>query len=192
MRLMQSILMRAFGRPQGILGRLGGAIMARMNDDCGTWVIDLLNVTPNDRVLEVGFGPGVVIQRLAKLGVAGHVAGIDLSQEMVEQARSRNAAAVQHGRVELRRGSVESLPFDDDSFDKALAINSMQVWPNAATGLREVRRVMKAGGGIALGFTPYSGQRKEGLVEALTAAGFKQAHVVESDKGFCALAAKES
>ena len=149
--LMRSILMRAFGRPQGVLGRLGGVIMARTNDDCGAWVIDLLMVTPNDRVLEVGFGPGVVIQRLAKLGVAGHVAGIDLSREMVEQARSRNAAAIQHGRVELRRGSVESLPFDDDSFDKALAINSMQVWPNAATGLREVRRVMKAGGGIALG-----------------------------------------
>ena len=127
MRLMQSILMRAFGRPQGILGRLGGAIMARMNDDCGTWVIDLLKVTPNDRVLEVGFGPGVVIQRLVKRGIAGHVAGIDLSREMVEQARSRNGAAVQHGRVKLRRGSVESLPFNDGSFDKALAINSMQV-----------------------------------------------------------------
>ena len=192
MRLMQSILMRAFGRPEGILGRLGGVIMARTNDDCGAWVIDLFKVMPNDRVLEVGFGPGVVIQRLAKRGVAGHVAGIDLSREMVEQARSRNTAAVQHGRVELRRGSVESLPFDDDCFDKALSINSMQVWPNAATGLREVRRVMKAGGGIALGFTPYSGQRNEGLVEALTAAGFARAHVVASDKGFCALAAKES
>src|SRR5215469_2563542 len=192
MRLMRSILMRAFGRPQGILGRLGGAIMARMNDDCGTWVIDLLKVTPNDRVLEVGFGPGVVIQRLVKRGVAGHVAGIDLSREMVEQARSRNGAAVQHGRVKLRRGSVESLPFNDGSFDKALAINSMQVWPNAAAGLRELRQVMKAGGGIAIGFTPYSGQRNEGLVEALTAAGFKQAHVVVSDKGFCALAAKRA
>jgi tRNA A58 N-methylase Trm61 len=66
----------------------------------------------------------------------------------------------------------------------------MQVWPQAVAGLREIRRVMKAGGSIALGFTPYSGQPNKGLVEALTAAGFKQAHVVESDKGFCALATK--
>jgi hypothetical protein len=49
---------------------------------------------------------------------------------MVEQARARNAAAIESGRVDLRRGSVESLPFDDDTFDKALAINSMQVWPD--------------------------------------------------------------
>ena len=190
MRLMRSILMRAFGRPQGTLGRLGGVIMARMNADCGAWVIDLLEVTPFDRVLEVGFGPGVVIQRLAKLAAAGHIAGIDLSREMVEQARARNATAVQGGRVELRHGSVQSLPFNDNSFDKALAINSMQLWPNAVAALQEVHQVIKAGGSIALGFTPYSGQPKKGLTEALTAAGFKQAHVVESDKGFCALARK--
>jgi SAM-dependent methyltransferase len=118
MRLMQSILMRAFGRPQGALGRLGGVIMARTNADCGAWVADLLEVIANDHVLKVGFGPGVVIERLAKLAAAGHVAGIDQSREMVEQARARNATAVQSGLVELRLGSVESLPFDDDSFDK--------------------------------------------------------------------------
>ena len=110
---------------------------------------------------------------------------------MVEQARARNATAVQGGRVELRHGSVQSLPFNDNSFDKALAINSMQLWPNAVARLQEVRRVIKAGGGsIALGFTPHSGQPNKGLAEALSAAGFKQAHVVESDKGFCALATK--
>jgi ubiquinone/menaquinone biosynthesis C-methylase UbiE len=154
---MRNILMRTFGRPQGALGRLGGIIMARMNAECGAWVCDLLQVGPNDSVLEVGFGPGVVIQRLSKLARGGHVAGIDLSQEMVEQARTRNMSAIQSGRVDLRHGSVESLPFDDASFDKALAINSMQVWPDAVVGLREIRRVMKPGGRIALGFTPYSG-----------------------------------
>jgi len=164
--------------------------MARTNADCGAWVTNLLEVTANDRVLEVGFGPGVVIQRLAELATAGYVAGIDQSPEMVEQARARNASAVQNGRVELRHGDVENLPFDDNSFDKALAINSMHVWPQAVAGLREVRRVMKAGGSIALGFTPYSGQPNKGVAEALTAVGFKEAHVVESDKGFCALATK--
>ena len=73
-----------------------------------------------------------------------------------------------------------------------MAINSMQIWRDAVGGLRQMRRVLRSGGTVALGFTPYSGQRNEGLVEALTAAGFARAHVVASDKGFCALAAKES
>jgi ubiquinone/menaquinone biosynthesis C-methylase UbiE len=188
MSLTRNILLRTFGRPQGVLGRLGGIIMARMNEDCGAWVTDLLEIGPDDRVLEVGFGPGVVVQRLGKLAAAGHVAGIDPSREMVGQARARNAAAIESGRVDLRRGSVESLPFADDSFNKALAINSMQVWPDAVTGLLEIRRVLKPGGRIALGFTPYSGQPNEGLPEKLAAAGFDNAHVVETEKGFCALA----
>src|SRR6516225_9605960 len=152
--------------------------MARTNADCGAWVAGLLKVTANDRVLEVGCGPGVVLQRLAQLAAAGHVAGIDQSREMVEQARARNATAVQSGLVELRLGSVESLPFDDDTFDKALAINSMQVWPDPAAGLREIRRVTRSGGRIGLGFTRYSGQPNQGLTERLTAAGFTDAQVV--------------
>jgi ubiquinone/menaquinone biosynthesis C-methylase UbiE len=109
---------------------------------------------------------------------------------MVEQACARNATAIQSGRVDLRHGSVESLPFADNSLDKALAINSMQVWPDAVAGLREIRRVMKPGGRIAVGFTPYSGQPSKGLTETLSAAGFTKAHVVETSKGFCALATR--
>ncbi|MGF6428070.1 class I SAM-dependent methyltransferase [Bradyrhizobium sp. Pha-3] len=109
-------------------------IMARTNADCGAWVADRFEVGPHDSVLEVGFGPGVVLQRLSTLVPAARVAGIDPSQEMVGQARARNAAAIEDGRVELRLGSVVRMPFDADSFDKVLAINSMQVWPDAIAG----------------------------------------------------------
>jgi ubiquinone/menaquinone biosynthesis C-methylase UbiE len=162
--------------------------MTRTNEGCGAWVTELLEVGPNDTVLEVGFGPGVIVQRLSKLASRGHVAGIDPSREMVEQARARNAIAIQNGCVDLRRGSMDSLPFDNNSFDKVLAINSMQVWPDATAGLREIRRVMKPAARVALGFTIYSGQPNKGLTELLMGAGFTNANVVEKDKWFCALA----
>jgi ubiquinone/menaquinone biosynthesis C-methylase UbiE len=187
---MQSVLMRMFGRPRGVLGRLGGLIMARMNADCGAWVADLLEIGSNDSVLEIGFGPGAVVQFVANLAPEGHVAGIDTSREMVEQARARNAIAIQNGRVDLRCGSVESLPFADNTFDKALAINSMQIWPDTMAGLREIRRVVRSGGTVAIGFTRYSGQSRQGLTEALGAAGFAKARLAESDRGFCGLAIK--
>jgi ubiquinone/menaquinone biosynthesis C-methylase UbiE len=190
MSVVHSILIRMFGRPKGILGRLGGIIMARLNQKCAAWVIDLLDIQPNGSGLEVGFGPGVGIQLLARSASAGYVAGIDYSEEMVEQATARNAKAIEHGRVDLRHGSVESLPFEENTFDKALAINSMQVWPDAGAGLGEMRRVIKPGSRIALGFTPYSGQSKSGLPEMLTAAGFTEVHLVEAEEGFCALAIK--
>jgi ubiquinone/menaquinone biosynthesis C-methylase UbiE len=190
MSVAHSILMRMFGRPKGILGRLGGIVMVRTNQKCAAWVIDLLGIQPNDSVLEVGFGPGVGIELLARLVSGGYVAGIDPSEEMIEQAKARNVKAIERGRLDLRYGSAESLPFEGNTFTKALAINSMQVWPDAVAGLREMQRVMKPGGRIALGFTPYSGQSKNGLPEMLGAAGFTEAYLVEAEEGFCALAIK--
>jgi ubiquinone/menaquinone biosynthesis C-methylase UbiE len=174
------------------LGRLGGIIMARTNQRMAQRATALLDVQPSERVLEVGFGPGVGIELLARSAAAGWVAGIDPSAEMVEQARARNAHAIGAGRVALRQGSVERLPFENSTFDKAVAINSMQVWSDAVGGLREIHRVLKPGGSVVLSFTRHSGQAQEGVTETLTAAGFAGAHVVDDLDGgdFCALAVK--
>lgn len=164
--------------------------MAHLNRPCAVWVIaDVLSMQPNESILEVGFGPGVGIECLVKVS-AVRVSGVDSSDEMVAQARARNAKAVADGRVDLRLGSVERLPFDDGRFDAALAINSMQVWPDAVGGLREVKRVLKHGGRIGLGFTPHSGQAKSGVTDLLARAGLADVRPIDSPHGFCALASK--
>jgi SAM-dependent methyltransferase len=188
MSIGRNLLLRTFGRPQGLLGRLGGIVMARGNRRHAVWVIELLDVQQHDSVLEVGFGPGVAVQLLAES--AQHVAGIDSSVEMLRQATTRNANALRDGRVDLRQGSADHLPFADGSFDKALAINSMQVWPDASAGLREIHRVLRPGGRVAMAFTSYSGQRSEGVPELIAVAGFSDCRMVEADKAFCVLAIK--
>jgi ubiquinone/menaquinone biosynthesis C-methylase UbiE len=107
---------------------------------------------------------------------------------MLKQATARNAAAIRTGVVDLHRGTVASIPFEGNAFDTVIAINSMQVWPDAAAGLREIRRVLAVGGRVALGFTPNSGQPRAGVTQMLAAAGFDGAHLVELRGGFCALA----
>jgi len=52
---------------------------------------------------------------------------------MVRQACARTAKGIEGGRVHLRCGSVEKLLFDSCTFDKAIAINSMQVWPTPSS-----------------------------------------------------------
>jgi ubiquinone/menaquinone biosynthesis C-methylase UbiE len=182
--------MRMFGRPEGLLGRLGGIILARANRPFAREIVALLNVRACAKVLEVGFGPGVGIELLAAAAPTGRIMGIDPSKAMVEQAARRNAAAITAGAVVLRQGTVASMPFADDAFDTVLAINSMQVWPDALAGLREIRRVLAGGGRVALGFTPNSGQPRAGVTEMLASAGFADACLVELRGGFCARARK--
>jgi SAM-dependent methyltransferase len=185
MSLAQRILMRMFGRPEGVLGRLGGIILARTNRSFAHELVSSLEIGASEKVLEVGFGPGVAIALLAQAANAGRVAGVDPSGEMVKQATARNAAAIRTGLVDLRRGTVASIPFEDNAFDTVIAINSMQVWPDATAGPREA-----VGGRVALGFTPNAGQPRTGLTQMLAAAGFDGAHLVELRGGFCALARK--
>lgn len=184
------ILMRTFGRPQGLLGRVGGIIMGRMNRDMVGSVIAELKLRPDERVLEVGFGPGVGIALLASSVPDGRVGGVDPSPEMNAQARKRNAGAIASGRADLRQASVEQLPFGDASFDAAMTINSMQMWPERLAGLREIARVLRPGGRIALGFTAHSGQQRDEVVPALEAAGFSEPRLLDVKGGFCVLASK--
>jgi len=138
-------------KPSGWLGKIFGHSMAWEHKPLIKWAITLMDVQPTDHVLDVGCGSGVAIKLIAQIAVEGFVAGVDYSEEMVQQALRRNAAAVRAGRVEIRHGDVAVLPYDDESFDKVIATETFNFWPDPVANLQEVRRVMKMGGLCALG-----------------------------------------
>ena len=72
-----------FGHPRGAAGSVAGWVMAhrRPNRQCNRRVVSLLGVQPTDRVLEIGFGPGLAVAGLSRrVGGSGHVYGIDHSE----------------------------------------------------------------------------------------------------------------
>ncbi|HEX6520178.1 MAG TPA: class I SAM-dependent methyltransferase [Streptosporangiaceae bacterium] len=142
--------------PRGVAGRVTAWEMAHRpsNRQRSGWVVSLLGVQPADRVLEIGFGPGVAVAQLVRAG-AGHVYGIDHSGVMLRQASRRNAAAIRAGRVTLIRASVDQLPPAlGDPFDAIIAINSLAFWPAPAERLAELRQRLAPGGRIAIASQP--------------------------------------
>ncbi len=139
-----------FGRPTGFFGHVVGNLMALTNAPMNRLTAELLNVQPDDHILEIGFGPGSLIQRLASRAPRGFVAGVDHSEVMVKQATRRNEEFVRTGRVVLKEGSVSKLPFPNDRFTKVCAVNSFHLWPSPEKDLQEVRRVMEKGGLLLL------------------------------------------
>jgi SAM-dependent methyltransferase len=176
-----------FHRPRGPVGHLVGWIMASRssNRERNIWAVSLLDVQPDDRVLELGFGPGIAIREAAWLAVHGQVCGVDHSEVMVRQAVRRNSASVRSGHVDLRLGSAQTLPGFGEPFDKVLAVNSAGFWPEPVERLRQLRGLLRAGGRIAIVSQPRcpgatrgtSVKAADELVEKLTAAGYACVHV---------------
>src|ERR1700757_4721373 len=94
-----SFLTRQFRLPTGPVGWLVGHLMAAKNAPINRLAVELLDVCPGDRVLEVGFGPGTAIEMIAKETQADRIAGVDPSATMLRQAARRNHAGIQGGRV---------------------------------------------------------------------------------------------
>jgi ubiquinone/menaquinone biosynthesis C-methylase UbiE len=171
-----------FVRPHGFAGRLAGWEMALRpsNRKRNRWAVALMDVQPQDHILEIGFGPGLAIRELARHATDGFVLGIDHSEVMVRQAAIRNRAAVEQGRVELRLGSALDLPDLNEMFDKALAVNNFGMWPEPAARLKELRGALRPSGRVAIvsqprcpGATAETTKRvSQETTERLRSAGF--------------------
>lgn len=168
--------------PRGLLGHLIGWEMTLRpsNRKRNRWAVDVLDVAPGDRVLEIGHGPGLAVRELARRATRGEVVGVDQSAVMHRQATRRNAAALNQGRVRLHVASVDHLPQLELPFDKILAVNNMGMWPEPVTQLRQLAAMLAPSGKIAIvsqprcpGATAATTKRAaEEIVAQLGQAGF--------------------
>ncbi len=168
--------------PRGAAGRVTAWEMAHRpsNRQRSRWAVSLLDIQPTDQVLEIGFGPGVAIAELARIG-AGHVYGVDHSGVMLRQASKRNAAAIRAGRVTLIRASADQLPPAlNGPFDAILAVNSLGFWPAPGQRLAELRRRLAPGGRVAIASQP----RCPGATADTSRRAAREIEGLLSDAGF--------
>ncbi len=134
-----------FTYPRGLPGRLVGWEMALRpsNRKRNAWAVSLMDVQPSDRVLEIGFGPGIAVREIARRATHGQVVGIDRSAVMCAQAARRNAAAIRAGRVSFTVASIDDPPAFDRPFDKTLAVNNMGMWSEPALRLKELAGLLR-------------------------------------------------
>jgi len=155
---------RQLARPSGIFGKyVMGRFLNRITSTHNSLVLDELALSAADRVLEVGFGGGALLERMLEQAPGGCVAGVEISEEMMAMATGRFRTQIAAGRLDLRLGSVTSLPYPDGHFTKACSVNTVYFWPDLASGLAEFARVIRTGGRLVLGFTSDEDMRRAGL-----------------------------
>jgi demethylmenaquinone methyltransferase/2-methoxy-6-polyprenyl-1,4-benzoquinol methylase len=102
------------------------------------------------RVLDVATGTAAVAIELARAAPSRSVIGVDQSPEMLAAGRTRVAGAGVAGRIELREGNAESLPFADGEFDALTFTYLLRYVDDPLATLRELARVVRPGGTIAM------------------------------------------
>lgn len=153
------VLMRQFRKPTWWPGQLLARLMNSRHRKLTSWGLAHVPLEKDSVILDVGCGGGRTIRELTLLAPQGKVFGIDYSAASVAVARRTNAALIESEQVEIRRGSVSSLPFGPDAFDAVTAVETHYYWPNLEADLREVRRVLRPAGRIAIIAECYRGMR---------------------------------
>ncbi len=113
------------------------------NEEMRDEAIAMLDITPDDTVLDVGCGTGFATEGL--LQHTENIYGLDQSPHQLEKAFRKFG---KHGTVQFCLGDAERLPFADDRFDVVWSSGSIEYWPNPVDALCELRRVGKPGGQV--------------------------------------------
>jgi len=102
-------------KPTGIFGRFVMSFFFEMgNVELNTLVYKALSVEKNDHALEIGFGPGALIKKIAERLDNGIIEGIDLSKSMVATAQKKNRKHINNGKVQIHLGDFDAVVFEDN------------------------------------------------------------------------------
>ena len=148
-------------KPDRFAGRLFAMAMNSSHAKLTDWGFTHIAIGKDFTILDVGCGGGRTIEKMAALASNGKVFGIDYASGSVATSQWRNKSLIRAGRVDIQQSSVSKLPFSADTFDLVTAIETQYYWPDLVNDMREVLRVLKPGGMLAVIAETYKGGSRD-------------------------------
>jgi len=120
-------------------------LMGRWSQRLASLFINFAGVADGERILDVGCGTGSLTFALARAANLGEISAIDYSPVFVEEAIRRSTDP----RIRIQQADACALPFEGNTFDRALALLVLHFVPEAGKAVSEMRRVVRSGGVVA-------------------------------------------
>lgn len=168
----------------GMFGIIAGLSMAAGRGDIARIAVDIAGVTPSDRVVDVGCGPGTAVREAARRGA--QVWGIDPARVMLRIAR---LLTLSPGRITWYEGVAEALPLKAGIATVLWSVSTVHHWSNLEAGISEAFRVLAPGGRLlaiererepgttGMASHGWTNQQAHTFAEHCAAAGFIEPHV---------------
>lgn len=185
-------------QPSGYFGRhVMLHLLNRGNFPINKLALQVLRLAPTDHVLEVGFGGGDLIAKMARLLNQGRITGVDLSRDAVEVCTKRFKKLIDAGAIDLHCANVEELPLGAGMVTKACTVNTIYFWPVPLVALAQIRRVLKEDGLLVICFSPRAAMEHRRVMRhgftlydpeevrtLVTEAGFRDVRIVTGKHRF--------
>ena len=141
------------GRPYGLFGRM---VMSKVFDQGNAFLNDFVNelmlVQTDDRIIEIGFGTGKLIYKMARQIDKGLIEGVDVSSVMVSIAQKRNKKNIAKGMVKIFEGNFDEMPYEKEKFSKACSVNTLYFLPAPVHTAEKIAEILKPNGKLILAF----------------------------------------
>lgn len=147
---------RQLRNPNGLFAAKVAEGMNESNKNIYGLIFDNLEIDDGDRLLEIGFGNGYFFNALSQKNNSVKLYGIETSKEMIRQCGKLNKQLIADNKLEISHVSNSVLPYPDQYFDKAIAINLIYFWENPMENIEELSRVLKNQGRLYIGIRPYN------------------------------------
>jgi cyclopropane fatty-acyl-phospholipid synthase-like methyltransferase len=171
-------------KPSGLFGRVVSRMMDARNRNFYFRIIKEMRIQKEDRIYEIGFGPGLGVQMIASNISDCTISGIDFSELMVNMASKRNKRFIEQGRVNLKYGDLITADTTGEHYDKIFCVNVIYFWKDLKPVFQKIHSMLSGegsfyifmtpseelDGGFAVEFNKYS---IEEVVSALKESGFK-------------------
>lgn len=147
-------LSRQLKKPSGELGYQVAQKLNESNQQMYELMWKMIDWSSVQRVMEIGFGNGKHLSRYIDRNPELTVTGVDFSKEMCESARTFHSDLVEDGKLTIHCADSSSMPVADDSYDLVIGLNIVYFWDPPEPHFSEIKRVLKNGGKLLLGFRP--------------------------------------
>lgn len=138
-----------FRKPTGFFGKIISKIMIKGNSSAYDKIIPALDIKENDKILEIGYGHGVGIDRISK-EYDCFITGIDFSELMFAEATSRNKKHIDNKKVELFYGDFLDFEATANQYDTIFCINVIYFWNNLDIPFSKIKTILKDGGVLCM------------------------------------------